>query len=345
DARQRDMIDPRIAALEDDGWTVRIAVLPAIMFPYAMDSGTGENMAGLQRGLGRIAAEDPHPQTVYVLAQGSTAHFSVYADGRLESELTQTHATGPPYVNSEVTAAGVSYTLRAVAADPHEPELLEEETSAVGWTGVRYRALSMEQGDTGSLIMTAAFLAGGVVGLVLLVLALLVLLPRRSGPLARIFGTRIDLVHETSALVSLRERATHSRRKLTRAKRLSSSQETALGRLPAPDETYSPLVWAGWNALADELEGDGRGHCFFRPDLRHRRDAGGMGAGARCGPCGAWGGVRAHRLAVVARGRLAVGTDGTAGDRGHHRARRGHRGRAARRRPDGEGVFGGARRT
>lgn len=267
DARQRDMIDPRIAALEDDGWTVRIAVLPAIMFPYAMDSGTGETMAGLQRGLGRIAEEDPHPQTVYVLAQGSTAHFSVYADGRLESELTQTHATGPPYVNSEVTAAGVSYTLRAVAADPHEPELLEEETSAVGWTGVRYRALSMEQGDTGSLIMTAAFLAGGVVGLVLLVLALLVLLPRRSGPLARIFGTRIDLVHETSALVSLRERATHSRRKLTRAKRLSSSQETALGRLPAPDETYSPLVWAGWNALADELEGDGRGHCFFRPDL------------------------------------------------------------------------------
>ena len=74
-------------------------------------------------------------------------------------------------------------------------------------------------------------------------------------------------MHETSALVSLRERATHSRRKLTRAKRLSSSQETALGRLPAPDETYSPLVWAGWNALADELEGDGRGHCFFRPDL------------------------------------------------------------------------------
>ena len=262
DARQRDMVDPQIAALEDDGWTVRIAVLPALMFPLELDSDTADTNAGLQLGLARIAADDPHPRTLYVLAQRSSTLFSIYEDGRLDAELTQTYAPGPPYINTEVTAAEVSYALRAVAAGSHQPELLDEETSAVGWTGVRYRAA-----DGGSGITQAAFFAGAAVGGALLAISLLVLLPRRSGPLARVFGTRIDRAHETEALVSLKERATHSHRKLTRAARLSFSLETSLDRLPDPDESWSPLVWAGWNALADELSGPGRGHCFFRPDL------------------------------------------------------------------------------
>lgn len=267
DDRQRDMIGPQIAALEEDGWTVRIAVLPGIIHPVEPDGGVSDTLAGLQLGLSSLAAEDPHAQTVYVLVQGTATHFSIYEDGQQQGELSQTYVTGPPYVNTEVTGAAVSYALRAVAADPHEPELLDEETAAVGWTGVRYRSSSMQAGETGSLIMTAAFLAGAVVGGALLVLSLLVLLPRRSGPLARLFGTRIDRPHEIAALVSLRERARHAHRKLTRASRLSPSLETALDRLPDPDDTYSPLVWAGWNALADELSGKGRGHCFFRPDL------------------------------------------------------------------------------
>jgi len=265
DERQRAMSDPRIAALEADGWTVRIAVLPQL--PHEPDVGASDVLGGLQRGLARIAAEEPHGRTVYVVAQRSSTHFSVYEDGRQEAELSQTLPLGPPYINADAVAAEVSYTLRALAQDPHEPVLREEETAAVGWTGVRYRASAMEAGDTGSLIMTAAFLAGAVVGGMLLLLSLPVLLPRRSGPLARIFGTRIDRAHETAALVSLRDRATRSHRKLTRAKRLSWSLENALDTLPAPEETHSPLVWAGWNALADELSGSGRSHCFFRPDL------------------------------------------------------------------------------
>lgn len=281
DARQRKMVDPHIAALEDDGWTVRIAVLPSLRNPSEMAGGTSDTRAGLQRGLARIAAEDPHERTVYVLTQGSSTLFSIYVDGQLESELTQAYVEGPPYLNTEATAAAVSSVLRAVAADPDETELLDEETAAIGWTGVRYRSLSMTMGDTGSLIMTAAFLAGAVVGGAFLVLSLLVLLPRRSGPLARVFGTRIDHAHETAALVSLRERARHSHRKVARAKRLSWSLESALDRLPAPDETSSPLVWAGWNALADELSGDGRGHCFFRPDLAAEREESAEILGAR----------------------------------------------------------------
>lgn len=264
DARQRAMVDPEVAALEQDGWTVRVAVLPHIPYPYETDIDDPDVVGGLQRGLARIAAEDPQSRTVYVLAQRSSTYFSIYEDGRLDAELTRTNASGPPYINTEASAPAVSYALRAVGADPHEPELLDEETAAVGWTGVRYR----ESGAAGSQIMTAAFTAGAIVGGVLLVLSLLALLPRRSGPLARIFGTRIDRAHEKTALVALRDRAVRAHAKLTRAKRLSSSLESALDRLPDPEESHSPLVWAGWVTLEDEWSGRERKHCFFRPDLR-----------------------------------------------------------------------------
>ena len=263
DARQRTMVDPQIRALEDAGWTVRIAVLPHIPYPYELDIDTPDVVGGLQRGLTRLAAEDPHPRTVYLLAQGSSTSFSIYEDGRLQAELDQTYALGPPYVNATTSAPALSYALRAIGADSDEPELLDEETAAVSWTGERYRTSEA----AGSQIMTAAFLAGGIAGGVLLILSLLVLLPRRSGPLARIFGTRIDRAHEASALVALRDRAARAHAKLTRSTRLSSSFESSLDRLPDPEESYSPLVWAGWVTLEDESSKRVRKHCFFRPDL------------------------------------------------------------------------------
>ncbi|GAA4514678.1 hypothetical protein [Brevibacterium yomogidense] len=267
DDRQRAMIDPRIEALEDDGWTVRIAVLPHFSYPYDRGLDLPDIDAGLQRGLTRIAEADPHGKTVYLLARGSSVTSSVYADGHLQRELAAVYPLGPPYVNTEQTAAELSYALRAVAADSPLPELLPEETAPVGWTGVRYRALSMQLGETGTQIMTAAFLAAAAVGAVLLVLSWLVLLPRTSGPLARLFGTRIDRAHEAAALASLKDRAVRAHRSLTRAKRLESSLETAVGRLPDPGATDSPLVWAGWTALEEEHDGRDRTLCFFRPDL------------------------------------------------------------------------------
>lgn len=267
DERQRAIVDPQIEALEDDGWTVRIAVLPHLSYPYDRGLDLPDIDAGLQRGLTRIAEADPHGRTLYLLAQGSSVTSSVYADGHLQKELAAVYPLGPPYVNTEQTAPGLSYALRAVAAGSTLPELLPEETAPVGWTGVRYRALSMRIGETGTQIMTAAFLAAAAVGAVLLVLSWLVLLPRTSGPLARVFGTRIDRAHEAAALSSLRNRAIRAHRGLTRAGQLEPSLETAIGRLPAPAATDSPLVWAGWTALRQEHDGHGRALCFFRPDL------------------------------------------------------------------------------
>lgn len=272
DEHQRAMVDPHIEALEDDGWTVRIAVLPHASYPSGAGLDLPDTDAGMQRGLTRIAAEDPHEKTVYALTQGSTVNVSVYEDGRLRSELTSSYPVGPPYINTEQTGPGLAYALRAVAAAPVQPELLPEETAPVGWAGVRYRALSMRIGDTGTQIMTAAFLAAAIVGAILLVLSWLVLLPRTSGPLARVFGTRIDRAHEAAALAGLRDRAIRAHRHLTRATRLESSMETAIGRLPDPATTDSPLVWAGWSALREERDGKDRTLCFFRPDLPADRE-------------------------------------------------------------------------
>src|SRR5699024_2959303 len=51
DDRQQAMIDARIGVLEDAGWTVRIAVLPPLSYPYDAGLDPQDADAGLQRGL------------------------------------------------------------------------------------------------------------------------------------------------------------------------------------------------------------------------------------------------------------------------------------------------------
>ena len=266
DERQRAMLDEAIAALEADGWTVRIAVLPAPLTDHAAGLGEVTARIGQQRALTEMARAEPRAKTVYILSTGGIAEFSTYEDGRLRTDLAQATPIGPPYLNTEQTAPPISATLRALHADSLDLELLPHETRPHGWTGVAYR--SDLQGDgIGSAIMGAAFTAAAVVGGLLLILCVVLLLPRNRGPLARVFGTRLDRRHEAAALARLRKDAVRAHRRLTTAKRLDSTIETAIGRLPDPAESDSALVWAGWTELAREKDGEHRTRCFFRPDL------------------------------------------------------------------------------
>lgn len=266
DEHQRAMLDEPMAALEEDGWTVRIAVLPAPVTDSAAGLNAGTARIGQQRALTEMARADPGAKTVYILSSGGIAEFSTYADGRLRTDLADANPVGPPYLNTEQTAPSISFTLRALHADSLDVELLPHETRPQGWTGVGYRS-SLQGDGIGSAIMGAAFTAAAVVGGLLLVLCVVLLLPRNRGPLARVFGTRLDRRHEAAALAGLRKDAVRAHRRLTTASQLDSTIETAIGRLPDPAESGSALVWAGWTELSRERDGEHRSRCFFRPDL------------------------------------------------------------------------------
>jgi hypothetical protein len=266
DEHQRALLDEPIAALEADGWTVRIAVLPAPVTDSAAGLDAGITRIGQQRALTEMARADPRAKTVYILSTGGIAEFSTYADGRLRTDLADAHPVGPPYLNTEQTAPPISFTLRALHADSLDVELLPHETRPQGWTGVGYRS-SLQGDGIGSAIMGAAFTAAAVVGGLLLVLCVVLLLPRNRGPLARVFGTRLDRRHEAAALAGLRKDAVRAHRRLTTASQLDSTIETSIGRLPDPAESGSALVWAGWTELSRERDGEHRSRCFFRPDL------------------------------------------------------------------------------
>ena len=267
DETQRAMLDAPIAALEDDGWTVRVVILPATLTDYDAGLEPSTYRVGWQRGLTELARKDPHAKTVYVLSSARlTTTFSTYESGRLRTELADAYPTGPARLNSEQSAPPVSFVLRALHADTLDLELLPEETQPKGWTGVLYR-FHLQDDGIGSAIMGAAFAAAAVVGGLLLALCVVLLLPRNRGPLARLFGTRLDRRHEAAALAALRDDAVRAHRSLTTASRLDHTIETAIGRLPDPAESDSPLVWAGWAELARERAGDHRTRCFYRPDL------------------------------------------------------------------------------
>lgn len=267
DDRQRALLDPGIAALEADGWTVRIAILPGLpyypgeRFDYRLEE------VGMQRALSRIEQDDPQRRTAYLLATGSSVRVSTYEDGVLRTEQSRIRSETPPYLNAEQTAPPIAFALRSLAADESGLVPLAEETAPTSWMGFQFRHHMQRDGSIGSRIATSSFVAGLVVGGLLLALCVVLLLPRRWGPLARVFGTRIDRRHEAAVLSSLRAEAVRAHRRLTTASRLRGSVETAIGRLPDPAASDSPLVWAGWAELTREQDGKHRTRCFFRPDL------------------------------------------------------------------------------
>lgn len=265
DSRQQRILDERIADAEAAGWTVYAAVAEK---PEALGFYDDVHYtAGWQRALDAYFA-DSTENVLVVIPDGLNtlgARLAAYESGSRIRELAGIRPEpdyAGPEINRERAGAAAAAAL-GVFLDGGDFEARPDEAIGHHWNG--------EEVDTRDWEITAPRIAFAVIWPALLIggvlIAVLVIGFRvqRSGWIGRRLNQRIGRDDEAARLVALRSAAVDARARLVAADSLSGSLETAIGRLPDPEETTSPLVWAGWTAVDAEHRGK-RPRCFFRPD-------------------------------------------------------------------------------
>ncbi|WP_349827304.1 hypothetical protein [Brevibacterium litoralis] len=293
DERQQDLVMPQVEAARAAGMEVHVALVGSFgatgRDPSASSGRASETGAALWRQIVAGYAERvPEEDAIVVVWDADLGYIfrARISGGELTDDLsrldpdTQVNGMWDHYsrwtvfpdvqLGRDVPGPGIHYAIRT-AVEPSAPskvQHVESEPMPVLGSQLRpYEVADRSSAADGGVSFLRVFL---------LVLGLFVLSWVVQAARNRLRGTDRSkarapkLDEKQRALTDLHLRAARAHEFLDRRKtRISQTVLDAMRRLPEPNDSFNPLVWAAWVQLEREADpGRGGGEVgFFRPDL------------------------------------------------------------------------------